>query len=452
MTLKPKAIVKIALNAILLPGIILLAISCKECPTEPQDPELYLTAPYVETSIVWLKVTSPDSTLHKSFIIQRDTVTILEASFLGRDTIVADRSVQPNTSYTYTVNYVKNGRIQDQSASVTVTTLDISSSDFTWEVLYFGERSCDLNSVSIASENNIWVVGRMEVWGWDSLDSEYDWIRYNALHWDGIRWNILRISPPEWSNYTGAYDVVYTISDSIAWFGVNYPVLLHKGRWIACEDAPGLGWMLDIWGNSLDNTFFTYYHGGVAHYDGKKFTVMNSGTLTDLHDIDGNDERVFIAGYSTTAGNERLILEYKDGSWKKVFQSQTTNGNLSIGDYGRFYSVKALDDVVVISSAVVATLKYYYHENVIDIMPENMTPLNECWAVQKIDGNAINDLALITEGGDVVHYNGKEYIQIFDYEEQYSNYVSIYGGDFKGDVICAVGYGSGKGVVIIGRR
>ncbi|MBN2601103.1 MAG: hypothetical protein JXR87_03835, partial [Candidatus Marinimicrobia bacterium] len=88
----------IILNILLSILMILSLFSCKECPTEPKDPELYLTAPYVETSIVWLKVTSPDSTLRKSFIIQRDTVTILEATFMGRDTIIADRTVQPNTS------------------------------------------------------------------------------------------------------------------------------------------------------------------------------------------------------------------------------------------------------------------------------------------------------------------------------------------------------------------
>lgn len=426
--------------------------SCKECPTEPKDPELYLSAPYVETSIVWLKVTSPNSTLHKSFVIQRDTVTILEASFSGRDTIIADRTVQPNTSYTYTVNYVKNGKIQDQSASVTVTTLDISSSDFTWEVLYFGERSGDLNSVSIASENNIWAVGLMEVWGWDSLDSEYDWIRYNALHWDGDKWNMLSIRPAPWT-YKGPFDVVHAICDSIVWIGVNSPALYHKGQWQGMLNVPNLGWMLDIWGNYLDNTFFTYYHGGIAHYDGTKFTVMNSGTTTDLQDIDGNDERVYIAGYSYTAGNERLILEYRDEKWHKLLVSETSDGNLSNGDMGRFFSVKVLDGVAVFTSAAMATIKYYYRDQLIDGMPKKATVLRDCWAVERVDGNAVNDLAYITEGGQIVHYNGSDYTKIFDYEEQgYSGSIRTYSGDFKGDVICAVGDALGYGVVIIGKR
>ena len=373
----------------------------------------------------------------------RDLIVINEDSFSGKDTLIADKSVEPNTAYTYSVHYS-----EETSDPVTVTTMDLSSSAFQWEVLYFGERNNTLQSVSIVNENDIWVVGLIEVWGWDTLDNEYDYIRYNALHWDGQTWNLISISPP----YSGAYDIVHTINDSVVWAGVNVPALFRNGIWSVCENAPHLGWMLDIWGNSLDNTFFTYYGGGIAHYNGSTFQTMNSGTVTDLQDIDGNNERVFIAGYSITAGNEKIVLEYNDGSWNKVFNSNLVNGDLSINDYGRFYSVKVLDDVAVISSAAVATLKYYYHDQVLDIMPEKSTPLKDCWAVRKIDGNAINDLALITEGGEVVHYNGQEYVQIFDYEEEYSKSVCVYGGDFKGDVICAVGDGSGYGVVIIGKR
>ncbi len=434
----------IVLNILLIILVILSLLSCKECPTEPEKAiPLNITAPYVESTIVWLRISSTDSTHQKSYTVIRDSVIISEGLFIGKDTIIADRSVEPNTTYTYSVQHS-----DDNFEPIAVTTMDISSNDFTWEVLYFGEQNNTLQSVSIVDENDIWIVGLIEVWGWDSLDSEYDWIPYNALHWDGIESEYISITPP----YTGAFDVVHSIDDTSVWFGVNYPVLFSNGEFKMFENAPGLGWMLDIWGNSLDNTFFTYYDGGIAHYNGSTYHTMNSGTTTDLHDIDGNNERVFIVGYNIHAGYDRLILEYKNGVWNKTFSSNLVNGDLSIDDYGRFYSVKVLDDVAVISSSAVATLKYYYHDHVVDIMPEKSTPLKDCWAVRKIDGNAINDLALISEGGEVVHYNGKDYVQIFDYEEEYSKSVSIYGGDFKGDVICAVGDGSGYGVVIIGRR
>jgi hypothetical protein len=450
--LKPK----IVLSAIMFIALLLFALSCRECPTEPkpENPDLSISALYVETSIIWLKISSPDSTSQKSFIVQRDTVFVSESSFTGKDTIIADRTVQPNTSYTYTLNYMDHGRIKGETDSVTVTTLDISSSDFTWEVLRFGESGQQnwFRSVSINNENDIWIVGIFHYWGWDTLFSEYGYVPYNALHWDGQIWNYVSINPSPWQ-YRGAYDAIYAINDSVVWAGVNAIAQLQNGEWIARTDSPDLSWMMDIWGNSLSNTFFTYYDGGLVHYNGTNFEIMSSGTTTHLQDIDGNDERVFITGFSNTAGMEELALEYSNGTWKRVFTSQTVDGNLSSGDLGRPYSVKVLDDVAVFSTAAAATVKYYYHVGIMDIMPEKATPLRNYIAVERIDGNTINDLALITNGGQIVHYNGRDYLTVFDYDISGNpGDPHIWGGDFRGNVVCAVGEVLGQALVIIGRR
>ncbi|MBN1186573.1 MAG: hypothetical protein JXB49_30130, partial [Bacteroidales bacterium] len=450
---KPYA--KIALTIAILLTILFLAISCKECPTEPEpeNPDLSISALYVETSIVWLKISSMDSTSQKSFVVQRDTVVVSESSFTGNDTIIADRTVQSNTSYTYMLNYVDHGRIKGETDSITVTTLDISGSDFTWEVYRFGEPGQEnwFRSVSINNENDIWIVGIFQYWGWNTTFNEYTYLPNNVLHWNGSNWDTMKVASPPFT--FSSLDAVCAIDDSTVWVGVTAIELYRNGEWMARTDSPDLSWMLDIWGNSLSNTFFTYYDGGLVHYNGTNFEIMSSGTTTDLQDIDGNNERVFIAGFSTTAGYERLVLEYKDGVWSKVFSSPTVDGDLSKGDLGRPYSVKVLDDVAVFSTAAAATVKYYYHDGIMDVMPEKVTPLRNYIAVERIDGNAINDLALITNGGQVVHYNGRDYLTAFDYDISGNpGDPHIWGGDFKGDVVCAVGEVLGQALVIIGRR
>jgi len=429
-------------------------MSYKECPTESDIPDLSFSAPYVETSIVWLKISSTDSTSRKSFIVQRDTVVVLESSFHGKDTLIADRTVQPNTPYIYTMNCMDHGKIQDETESVTVTTLDISSSDFTWEIYRFGDEGNEnwFRSVSIVDENSIWIVGTFRCWGWDTLYSEYGYVPYNAVHWNGQHWDSVCINPSPWQ-YRGAYDAVYAVNDSIVWAGINGISLFQNGQWIAKTDSPRLSWIMDIWGNSVSNTYFAYYDGGIVHFNGTSFEIMSSRTTTNMQDIDGNDERVFITGFKTTTGYDQLLLEFKNGQWQKVFTSPSASGDLSTGDLGRPYSVKALDDVAVISTAAAATVKYYYHDGIMDIWPEKATPLCNYVSVERIDGNAINDLALITNGGQIVHYNGQDYITVFDYNiSGYSGNPSIYGGDFKDDVICAVGDVLGQALVIIGRR
>jgi len=442
-----------AMFTVFLILITVITMSCRECPTEPDNPDLYISAPYVETSIVWLKISSPDSTSRKSFIVQRDSVVVLETSFSGKDTIITDKTVQPNTSYTYTLNYVNSGKIQDEIESVTVTTLNISNSDFTWEVYYFGAQGREnwFRSVSINNENDIWIVGIFQYWGWDTTYNEYAYLRNNVLHWNGADWDTLGVAPQPF--VLSSLDAVCAIDDSTVWVGVTALALLQDGEWKACTDSPDLGWMMDIYGNSLSNTYFTYYNGGIAHYNGTSFEIMSSGTTTDLQDIDGNDERVFVTGFSTTAGYDKLLLEYKNGQWQKVFSSQSASGDLSNGDLGRPYSVKALDDVAVISTAAAATVKYYYHDDIMDVWPEKATPLRNYVSVERIDGNAINDLALITNGGQIVHYNGRDYLTIFDYDvTDYPGDPVIWGGDFKDDIICAVGCVLGQALVIIGRR
>jgi hypothetical protein len=88
-----------------------------------------------------------------------------------------------------------------------------------------------------------------------------------------------------------------------------------------------------------------------------------------------------------------------------------------------------------------------------DIMPEKATPLRNYIAVERIDGNTINDLALITNGGQIVHYNGRDYLTVFDYDISGNpGDPHIWGGDFRGNVVCAVGEVLGQALVIIGRR
>ena len=182
--------------AILVLLLTLVVLSCRECPTESYIPDLSFSAPYVETSIVWLKISSPDSTSRKPFIVQRDTTIMLESSFHGKDTLIADRSVQPNTSYTYTLSCVDHGDILNETESVTVTTLDISNSDFTWEVLRFGDNGQEnwFRSVSIVDENNIWIVGIFCYWGWNSTYNEYTFLRNNALYCNGTNWDTVSIA------------------------------------------------------------------------------------------------------------------------------------------------------------------------------------------------------------------------------------------------------------------
>ena len=68
---------------------------------------------------------------------------------------------------------------------------DTTSHNFTWQSWTFGEIGTSrLYDVAIVDENNIWAVG--EIYLLDSL-GQPDPRAYNALHWDGIKFEIERI-------------------------------------------------------------------------------------------------------------------------------------------------------------------------------------------------------------------------------------------------------------------
>jgi len=426
---------------------MIFAMSCRECPTEPDVPDLSLTAPYVETSIVWLKISSSDSTTCKSFIVQRDALVVLESSFHGKDTLIVDKTVQPNTSYTYTLNYVNNRKIQDETESVTVTTLDISNRDFQWNVYYFGGcRLSAIEGVSIIDKDNIWAVGEIAVPDPDSSYNGTGCRLYNAVHWDGREWEPNEIKPPPF--VYSSLSSVYAISDSFVWAGITSPVLLKNNIWSACTDFPSAGWMNDIWSNSIENSYFIFHTGIIVHYDGVSYQIMDNEQQLNLKIIDGNDEVVFTTGYSSSTEESR-ILRFSGNSWKTLFKSFNVNGDLESDDYGRFKSVRVLDGIAIINTSALAILKYFYRDNIIDYILKSATPLKNCSSVIHIDGNNFNDLCLFTVAGEIIHYNGVDFNICYDFGD--TDCMFFY-GDFKDDTICLVGEAHGYATIIVGQR
>jgi len=69
---------------------------------------------------------------------------------------------------------------------------DTTSHNFKWQKFTFGQHSSSaLYDVAIIDENNIWAVG--EIYTNDTLGNP-DPYAYNALHWDGIKWEVKKIT------------------------------------------------------------------------------------------------------------------------------------------------------------------------------------------------------------------------------------------------------------------
>ena len=107
--------------------------------------------------------------------------------------------------------------------------IDTTSHDFNWEMITFDSPygSGVLNDVAIIDENDIWAVG--EIYS----DSAQPWLPYNAIHWDGSEWELIRIDFYLCPNGTTPtpYPIksVFTLSQDNIWFARGGSIIHWNG-------------------------------------------------------------------------------------------------------------------------------------------------------------------------------------------------------------------------------
>ena len=162
---------------------LLMNTSCKKkSPTEAQDPnfnaKITMTIEDVTCTEAWLNLHLIDATLPVNISLLRDTITIKNFVLSKTDTTLFIDSLLPAKNYTYMAKLAISNAKQVESAKLTVTTLDTSSHNFTWQTwLFAGQRgSSELTGVGIFDENNIWAVGDLYFSDAYTYDSIGNWI------------------------------------------------------------------------------------------------------------------------------------------------------------------------------------------------------------------------------------------------------------------------------------
>lgn len=131
-------LLKTGLIVCLLPLFGLILFSCKECPAEPES-DKRITTINLELVRTWttsltFRVSVVDTSASWTFGLVRDDSIVLEQSVSGKDTIVTDRGLTPNTQYRYHACWMKKGITKDSSEEVIATTMDTTSHDIHWEM------------------------------------------------------------------------------------------------------------------------------------------------------------------------------------------------------------------------------------------------------------------------------------------------------------------------------
>ena len=397
--------------------------------TDPKlEPELLLKLEDVSCTEAWLQLTTNNIQLPATINLLKNNSVTQIFSLSTQDSLLYIDSLLPNQTYKLQASSIQN---PVSSNELSVTTMDTTSHNFTWQTFEFGQHSSSvLYDVAIIDENNIWAVG--EIYMNDSLGNP-DPNCYNAVRWNGQIWELIK---------TGGYGgyprrTVFAFSENDVWFdgvikwdGLNYSV--HMNGWPLMPN--GDGWQVNkMWGSSSSNLYAVGNNGNIAHYNGSSWTKIESGTTTNINDVWGITNQqyktiLYCAVSSFFVTGEKKILKIIDG---KV---QAVNWNKD----ARLYSAWAQNENFLYVCGEGVFVNKYGNWNEIVLQPVG---------TNSIRGSDINDIFIDGDYGFISHFNGLNW-QIYN-----GNYLKGYSRlSFKNDIVAIAGNYQGKAIVEIGRR
>ncbi len=430
---------KIILLATTLLFSSFILISCKkDNPIPPGDQtQLSLTLEDVSCTEAWIKLTTANISLPADVALLKDDNPVKTISLISADTILYIDSLLPNHTYKFQSSIQS---INQSSNLLTVTTMDTTSHNFTWQSWTFGGQagSCTLYDVAIINENDIWAVG--EIYLLDSIGVP-DPNAYNAVHWDGNQWELEKIK----TNSCGG--VKYPPIKTIFAFSGNDILFAHIDGSIShyngieftndCSLITQLnGSANKIWGVSKNDFYVVSGSGFIAHCRNGQWSRIESGTDANINDIWGvmnqitNERKIFCAvpsGYDIT--KRRILTIDQENNidslrWngKVVTSIWTNNGKFLYTSGDGIYNNKAGNWTDEIS------IPFYY--------------------TNRIRGNNLNDIFVCGNYGFLAHFNGmnwKVYNEFLQMNTSVFRSIAL-----KNNIVVAVGFDGESALIIIG--
>jgi len=422
-------------QVILLFLTIFLINSCdtNEPPSPPSNsekPTLELKLEDASCTEAWITLTTTNLQLPATFTLKQfnpagDTISQI-LNLATQDSVLYIDSLMPKQTYQYQVSSIEH---QVTSNELSVTTMDTTSHEFTFETFTFGGNagSCTLYDVAIIDENNIWAVGDIPI----ADTSQNGYTEFNAVHWNGIQWELMRI--PFLFQGDSFYSPIYAVfafsADDI-WFGIGNLIHWDGTRYFPIGISSVFPSLVNkIWGSSSSDLYVVGNNGNIVHYNGTIWQRIESGTELVIGDIwgifNGND------GYNKylAAVNTMLIInEY--GNLQRVITEQG----------------HTLSSVWGISEKLLYTaggngLSLYKNNKWEKI---NKPDVNTIYNVR---GQGHNDVFGLSSTFNLLHFNG--------YSWQYINIGGsniYYRQEVKNELTVVVGWQGDKAVITVIRR
>jgi hypothetical protein len=305
--------------------------------------------------------------------------------------------------------------------------MDTTSHNFTFQSWTFGTiGSSVLYDVAIINENNIWAVGEIMI----ADTSINGYTVYNAVHWDGSEWELLRIPNYDYPNTLvyGALQTIFAFSENDIWF-CSYSNLVHYNGTTFSSKAQFMtsinfnGQVKKMWGTDKNNIYCVGRNGAIYHYFGTNWQRIESGTNANIVDISG--------------------IQNDDGKYIKYCAAD--NFMLKINDDNNL-SLIAVEQGMFLNSVWAASNRLIYTAgNGIVLFKNNSwqkinTP--DINTIYRIKGQSYNDIVGLSSNLSIFHFNGYSWNSI---QAGINNiYLKI---QIKNNTIATVGWQSDKALI-----
>ncbi|MBL1154830.1 MAG: hypothetical protein D8M51_07875 [Ignavibacteriae bacterium] len=457
------------MKKIIIISIVFLFPNCSttEPPPPPDETKPVLTLSFDKKSCteLWIKLTTKDLTLPSELALKQYNPTgdSISQSFIlnTKDSLLYIDSLFPNKTYKFLITMQQSNNASNE---LSVTTMDTTSHNFTYQTFEFGEpltgNSSRLYDVAIINENNIWAVG--EIYVNDSLGQTDV---YGLIHWDGNTWEKIKLwySSPlggtfVLSNirgilYRNQNEIWFAAGSIFRWDGVSTNAQLVYSR-LSLPDPNGS--IEKLWETGNGNLYGVGNTGTILFYNGTSWSSVTSGTTLPLTDIYGKDDNQLYISGAYTPEVKGVLLKGNSSQFSVMINSEIISENeLFEKLYGELASVWLDDNGTVYTGGNLLFQYKNYKWDYVRSLPENYIGGNPGASyrgfISSIRGNASNDFVVAGDRNTLKHFNGINWQQIgLPYSP--ASPIIWYSVAQKGNTVVAVGdYGSKAFIIILNR-
>lgn len=380
--------------------IIIIILCLQSCnTTEPGKTKFEIAFEDASCTEVWIKVTGETG---NEFILNRDDKEVQRFTLTTTPKTIYDDSLLPNKTYSYQVTGIGN---QETSSKLSVTTLDTTSNNFTWQTWTFGDGNAGssvLYDCAIISEDDIWCVGEINI----ADSSENGYTTYNAVHWNGNEWELKRITV----SFRG-FQITPLLEGAIVfpgrdiWFVGSLPIHDDGENWIIYDLRTTVDPNLSLskaWANNSDNIYFVGLNGSIAHYKNGQWLKIESGTDLPFQDIWGDNGEVLAIASDKFGFGGKYLVSLSGNNARQIPTEISTalsfssiwfksNRKYFLAGNGVYAKESLADSTWELDPIAKLLVTYFY----------------------SIRGSGLNNIVTVGEGSYIAHFNGVSW-KIYD--------------------------------------